>query len=232
MSKSRTVNRKNRDALVAVINRCLDGEMATFQFDDLVLDGGGFTENMAASYAKMLLENLNDQKAQWSKEDWSYLQRLILILESDWHIEYNTTWQWSFSQVAAVVAFLFALYAANWMGWAVTSLVLLIPLAAASMSLSLWNRRSRRNRAPKQPNLQFPFSSFADLLACRRSIPTFKRRKCPPGLERLTLRTPPMGGGRRSDLVSSAVLWVPFSPLVLLFQLFPAMTTGLHVVKK
>ena len=74
-----TVDRKNRDLLIAAINRYLDGETTAFKFDDEIF--GIKSDDPTISYAVRQLwyfyDDLKDHKVRLSKEGWDYIQRLI-----------------------------------------------------------------------------------------------------------------------------------------------------------
>ena len=82
---NRTVDRLNRDALVAAINRYLDGETTAFKFDDEIfgIDSDDPTISYLVRQLWLFYDDLKDHKAQLSKEAWDYFQRLVLVLQSD-----------------------------------------------------------------------------------------------------------------------------------------------------
>ena len=92
-----------------------------------------------------------------------------------------------------------------------------VPLGIVSMLLSYWRRRAR---APHDRTLLpvVPFSSISEVLSVRHRVAQFSKSPYPRVLESRRIRGP----------VGEAVLWVPcillwlmFSPLVLLFQSMP-----------
>ena len=97
------VDRKNRDALVTAINRYLDGESTAFQFDDEIF--GITSDDPTVSHVVGVFwcfyDDCRDHKVRLSKDAWDYFQRLILVLQSDGHIEVSTRRRWDYTQFVA-----------------------------------------------------------------------------------------------------------------------------------
>jgi hypothetical protein len=114
----RTVDRKNRDALLAAINRYLDGETTAFTFDDEIfgIASDDRTISHVVSQLWLFYDDCKDHKARLSKEAWDYFQRLILVLQSDAHVEVSKRRRWDYTQMIALVTLLLFVYGATWLG--------------------------------------------------------------------------------------------------------------------
>jgi hypothetical protein len=103
-----TVDRAGCDALVAAINRYLEGQTTAFQFDE-ELFSVDFKDPMIGHVVGQLwlfYDDCKDHKVRLSKEAWDYFQRLILVLQSDGQIELTRRRRWDFAQLVAVLALL------------------------------------------------------------------------------------------------------------------------------
>lgn len=141
------VDRKSRNALIAAINRYLDGETTAFKFDDEIFSIDS-EDDPTISYVVTQLwlfyDDLKDHKVKLSKEAWDYFQRLVLILQSDAQIEVIKRRQWDYGQFVALIALLLCGYAAYWLGWGIQLLVLLIPCGIVSIAISSWRKKACR----------------------------------------------------------------------------------------
>jgi hypothetical protein len=72
-----------------------------------------------------------------------------------------------------------------------------------------------------------PCSSLAELIALRRSVAKFGKRKYPPGMKPFKIRSPLEETAGWLRLYSA---WLFFSPLVLLFQTLPTTETESRIV--
>ena len=226
---NRIVDRPNRDALVAAINRYLDGETTAFKFDDEIfsIDSDDPTISHVVSQLWLFYDDCKDHKAQLSKEAWDYFQRLVLVLQSDAHIQVNKRRQWDYTQLIALNALLLSVYAACWLGWGMQLLVLLIPCGVVSIAISCWRSRSTVSKVDKNQIALMPFSSVSELLPLRRSVQSFRKRKYPAGMMPFKIRTPLEETAMK---LQSYAAWLRISPLVLMFQVLPTTETDTRIV--
>lgn len=79
------IDRKNREYLIEIINKFLNCEISAFKFDDLLeeIDSGDQTVNHVISELWYFYDDCTDHDAHFSKEGWDYVQRLVLILQSN-----------------------------------------------------------------------------------------------------------------------------------------------------
>lgn len=224
-----TVDRKNRDALVAAINRYLDGQTTAFQFDSEIF--GIKSDDPTVAHVVHALwffyDDCKDHKVRLSKEAWDYFQRLILLLESDGQVELSKRRRWDFTQLVALAALLVFLYAAHWLGFGMQLLAVAIPFGVVSIVISWWRRRTAARTADPKAVILAPFSSLAELIALRRSVAKFGKRKYPPGMKPFKIRSPLEETAGWLRLYAA---WLFFSPLVLLFQTLPTTETESRIV--
>jgi len=82
------VDRAARDRLAAETRRFLNDETKSFEFDEAVLDRSSEDETVwqVALELWCFYDDLDDHHVRLTKEEWNYVQRLLLILESDDHL--------------------------------------------------------------------------------------------------------------------------------------------------
>jgi hypothetical protein len=223
------VDRENRDALVAAINRYLDGQTSAFQFDGEIF--GIKSDDPTVSHVVHALwffyDDCKDHKVHLSKEAWDYFQRLILVLQSDGQVELSRRRRWDFTQLVALAALLSFLYAAHWLGFGMQLLALAIPFGVISIVISWWRRRTAARTADPKGIILAPFSSLAELIVLRRSVANFGKRRYPPGMKPFKIRSPLEETAVKLQTYSA---WLFFSPLVLLFQTLPTTETETRIV--
>jgi hypothetical protein len=174
------VDREARDRLVVTINRYLDEEISAFQFDEEIFDDiWDTTDDPTIGYIISSLwyfyDDCKDHKVRLSKEAWDYFQQLILLLQSDFHMEEHTKRQWSMRQfIAAVALALFGL-SIVWLGIGKHLLAIAVPFGVVSILLLSWRTRSMPQPDPFAIAIT-PFSSVLELLQVRRRIHKFKKK--------------------------------------------------------
>jgi hypothetical protein len=118
--------------------------------------------------------------------------------------------------VAAIGLALF-IFAATRRGFGEHLFIVAIPFGLLSM-LIFWSRPCRSMADSDEWTTLMPFGSFADVLAVRRRVPGFRKRRYPQGLAGKRIRSPLM---TRVIWLQSHCLWLLFSPVVLLIQSLP-----------
>ena len=147
------VDRPNRDALVAAINRYLDGETTAFKFDDEIfsIKSDDPTISHVVCQLWFFYDDCKDHKVQLSKEAWDYFQRLILVLQSDAHIEFSKRRRWDFTQLIALAALMLFVYEAVGSAWG-TVLAVAIPFGIVSIAISWWRTARQQETMDKNQN--------------------------------------------------------------------------------
>ena len=123
---------------------------------------------------------------------------------------------WHASQFIAVAALLVFGWCVTWMGFGIQLFALSEPFGIVSILLSFWNKHLRNS--PSKEFRPLPFSTLSEVLMVHRSVPGFRKRKYPQGMAPFRIRTPLEETALNLKMYAS---WLMFSPLVLLFKLFP-----------
>ncbi|MFH0794460.1 MAG: hypothetical protein V2A74_10555, partial [bacterium] len=145
------------------------------------------------------------------------IQRLVLLLKSDCHIEVVKTKRWTVRQFVALVALALFGWFTPLFGFGEGLFALAIPFGVVSILLLYWRNRSTR-KVSREEIVLIPFSQVSEILRIRRRIAGFFKKKYPSRLRSREIRT------RSSALMQEApfyAFWLIFSPIVLLFQAFP-----------
>jgi hypothetical protein len=220
-TQSGSVDRERRNMLIQAIERYLAEETTAFQFHDEIFairdrtaDG---TVKQIISLLWYFYDDCTDHRVHLTREQWDYFQKLILLLHSDRHIKETHQRMWSWTQAVAGLA-LAAFIGAVWQtGWGYHLFVIAVPFGLLSIVLAATRGRLLPTPSRWERSLM-PFSSLSQLLEVGRVAMTFRRRRYPGHLQFRRIRTP--ARELRIHLQTYAV-WVLFSPLALLAQVFP-----------
>ena len=214
-----TVDRLSRDKVAAGIRSFLDEETTAFEFDAAIfeIESDDPTVDEVVQRLWLHYDDLKDHKVALTRSEWHYFQRLLLILESDGHIERLTTiWRWRPSQLVAFVT-LIGFVGVVWrFGFGEHILVTGIPFGVVSILITYWRQRTDRVDASFVPLT--PFSSIAELRDTYRSVNGFRKHRFPKGLQARRIRS---GAMNRILMISTWLAWLMFSPLVLILQMLP-----------
>ncbi len=220
-SSSRKIDRQARDHLVNAIRRYINEALTAFAFDDEIneirAETADGTVHAVVDALWLCYDDCKDHLAGLSKQEWDYVQRLLLLLESDGELQFVRQRRWSIRQAGAVgglLAFARCVHRFG-IGWHLFGFALLFgPL---SILLAYGQSRTERRRAKNRLPLA-PFSSISELRAIRKTVTRFAKQKYPAGA---------LPGRVHSRLMTTAVwlqtavLWSFLSPLILLFQALP-----------
>jgi hypothetical protein len=223
-----TIDRESRDALIEAINAYLDEEIMGFKFDetiDAIRDG---TDDKTVHHVVfslwMFSDDFNDHHVNLNREGWDYLQRLLLLLNSDACIVKESSRTWCETQCLAAKCILLFTYFAAKLGIGLHLLAIAVPFGITSMWIN--RRRSRRIEASVvKPWRLDPFESFATLSAVRETVPTFKKRRY-SGIDQASHSHVETFG----NLLQQFAVWFIFFPLVLLVQMLPQRHSRTRVV--
>jgi hypothetical protein len=213
------VDRKNRDRLIDAINGYLTGEITAFEFDDEIFDDIiNDTDDPTINDIIFILWNyyddITDHKADLPKEGWDYFQRLILVLKSDAHIQYEGKRIWSHTQTSS--AWTLGTFGMTVALFGINYLLIVSYLLLFSKSISL--HRKLRNLLPKRPENESaitPFSSVSEMTKVYQSVKTFKKQLHP---DELKLNRPQHW---IVDKYLKYPMWILFAPFALFFQMLP-----------
>ncbi len=223
------MDRENRDRLVDAIDRFLNETTTAFQFDEEVHEIRGASDDPTVTHIASSLwyyyDDCKDHTVDLSKEAWDYFQRLILVLQSDAHVEIETHRRWSVTQAGAAIALALFCLCAVWLGIGYHLLAVAVPFGLVSVLLSHWRGRGAPQLSPRQRSL-IPFSSIAEILTVRRSVSGFTKHRYPRDLTRERIRSPLT---QVALSLQFHAMWLVFSPLILFFQLLPETETQSRV---
>jgi len=214
--------REDREKLIEVVNEYIHDEITAFEFDDKLFDFRDSKDKTVSQVASDLwnyYDDCIDHKIVASKKLWDYLQRILLLLESDGEAEIIKRKRWHYTQLFALILFAISIgifiFSKNiYIGMLINTTLwpfsYLIYKTRCSGELKIW--KSFRQC------FCYPYKSAGQLLRHRRSVPYFKKEYYPKRLNQRIIRS--KVAGITSD-VTRYVLWIAFCPLVLLFQVFP-----------
>lgn len=216
-----TVDRHHRDCLALAIRQYMAGETTAFTFDQTIHEIWDASDDATIAFVVGALwyhyDDCKDHPAILSKEEWDYFHRLLLILESDAHVQVAESRSWGLPQLVALIGLLAFCVCAVRLGFGDQLFVLAIPFGVLSVSLSFWNRLRTPKLSQRERSL-YPFSSAAELLSVRRSVKGFMKQRYPEALRHNRIRSPLMD---RVIWVNATAMWFLFSPIVLFVQALP-----------
>ena len=215
------VDRKARDELADTVERYLADELTAFEFDEAIFKIADSTDDGTVDDAAWWLwscyDDVADHKVVATKEQWDWIQRLLLVLRSDGEFIYTRPRRWTVRQPIAACGVIAFGVAASTVGLTWPLLLTCIPLGCLAYLLRLWRDRDNRKRQPSQ-ELIAPFSSMAEMLRVHRRVRDFSKRRYPDRLRGRKIRS---REERLESWIESAVVGTLFSPLALLGQSFP-----------
>ncbi len=215
MPSSAVIDRSARDQLAEAMERFLSEEISSWELLDHIekTPWQDSAVSFAANSLYLPLVNSEDHKAQLSKAEWNFYQRLLLILRSNAIVEISRTRIWSRRQLlaaATLVAFIAITIEIGWNSWL---FLLLIPMGCVSLIIA---KTKKPIPFPAELQLTYPFASQGEIIAVRRGTPGFKKRRC---------LAPKLRKERMSRQVTRVLLfpvaWFLLSPFPLFYQMLP-----------
>ncbi|MBL8812697.1 MAG: hypothetical protein JNM43_21205 [Planctomycetaceae bacterium] len=193
----------------------MDSELTAFAFDEQ-LDAYRGSEDPVIRHVVQEVwyhyDDCDDHLVCFSKQQWDYFQRLLLVLSSNCRIETELHRHWSSKQLMAALSLCsFALMAMK-SGWGSHLLILSIPFGLISMALSLW-RPGVSTASDPYTQIIFPFATFSDLERAHRSS-GFRKTRYPKHIGTRQIRSPFMEGFWQ---LYSMIFCLVLSPIPLLF---------------
>ena len=217
-----------RASLATLIRSFLNSEITAFEFDEQ-LEPFHESEDPVIKHVVDAVwyhyDDCDDHLVCFSKQQWDYFQRLLLVLSSDCRIETRSERRWSIKQlVAAITLVVFVCYATRF-GWGEQLLVVSIPFGFVSIALSFWRRGDATPPDPYAPVI-FPFATFSDLATAYHSS-GFRKTRYPRTINARRIRSPFMASFWQ---LHAYTMWLIFSPVPLLFQALPEQQTETRVI--
>ena len=237
------VDREERDKLIEIINRFINREITSFQYDDELFEELSYISEDSLTDQTIIktrdilwyyYDDIVDHKAEFSKEAWDFHQRLILILKSDAHIREESKSHFThFHPQAAIELSLFIL------SYFIFGISMHLAVAYILIFIqSILLNRVKRKEIPvysEQERAVMPFSSVSEMAKVYKSVNDHQKIGYQAELQTAsTLKTNPIirftSGIQTflSGLISTTLLficWLVFAPLIVLFQLAPCRIT-------
>ena len=172
-SSSRKTDRHARDCLVNAIRRYINEALTAFAFDDEIneirAETADGTVHAVVDALWLCYDDCKDHLAGLSKQEWDYVQRLLLLLESDGELQFVWQRRWSIRQAGAVgglLAFARCVHRFG-IGWHLFGFALLFgPLL---ILLAYGRTRTERRRAENRLPLVIPIALDSPLPGVARA---------------------------------------------------------------
>lgn len=222
------VDRQERGQMIATLHSYMDEQITAFEFE-LVMDKIKSPDQTVKDIKAALywfIDDNTDHKVIATKEDWDYLNRLLLLLQSDCALKIlKTKWRWDVQQFVALTCLFLFTAVAYWTGVAAPLFIAFICFGLLSKLLATLNSRITMKRERVEYAI-VPFPSFTSLLTIRRSVPKFSRHRFPVLLQNRHKHRPIHDW---IMWVISLPCWIIFSPITLLFQALPVSTVETRI---
>lgn len=223
-----TTDRRNRDRIAAAIDDYLNERIGSDAFVDAINGAAQESSDPTVKEVRNLLwglcDDMLDHRVVLSKEEWDYVQRLLLLLRSDAHLETTTRRIWTARQPLAVLGLAIFGFAVLWFGWKLDLVSVTMPLAVAAILLLRW--RSRATMPSRRWIALTPFASVTELLQVRRQVGAFVKVRYPGRLKGKRLRS---AFWERLMMFYSSLWLMLVSPLALLWLAIPEKKYDTHV---
>ncbi len=234
------VDRAARDEMAELIRRYCAGELGSSALDDRVMELQRATDDdtlsEVCSEVWLTYDDLIDHPIHVPRPCWDYLQRLLLLLDSDGEIvdEHARRWTWRQPVAAAgVLTFIAAaaqLLPGGWRpgapDWLATYYLLCLPFAGLWHLLEAARFREHWRRQAGF-ELLTPYASVSEMLRARRRVPEFRKMRYRPEIG----QQPPIRGPIRQAICTmpAYVVLAALAPLMLAYRTFPETETRRHV---
>lgn len=216
-----SVDRLRRNCLLKMLSCYLNDEMTAFAFDTAIFEIRSLTTDQTVKHVVDSLwhfyDDCKDHKVHLNKQEWDYVQRLRLLLESDAALEVSATRVWSWTQALAAIALAGFAWLAIQAGFGRQLLVVAIPFGVVSIAIAHHRGRMTLKSQDGAETLD-PFSSFGQLRSVRRRVSHFRKQPYPSQLASRRVRS---ALGEFGIMLQMYSAWLLCSPAVLVMQLFP-----------
>lgn len=224
--KREVPNPLTRKSLANLICAYLNREINSAEMDAHLLEydecGDPIIEHVVDSMYDYC-EGADDRLVCLSKSQWDHVQRLLLLLAADCRIDTHTLTHWSWRQLIAFIAISCFLCCSFVLGWGPHLWFVTIPFGLVSIALRYGYPMEISERSDVHPyrEIIYPFASMHDLATAYRSA-TFQKTRYP---RKFGLRDADSTAVNEYRMIHCFVLWLVFSPVILLFQSLPAFET-------
>jgi hypothetical protein len=227
------IDRVARDRVIDAFEDFLDEKIMAFEFDERLqdIDSADQTVNEVVRAAWFHYDDCTDHKVRWSKEEWDYFQRLLLILQSDAELSpsHSRAKYWSWDHALAWLACAVFVGTALIMGWGWQLFPLVTLFGILSISIDAYRRRQARKPTPDEIAC-FPFESSSQIRWLLSQTPRFQKLKYRPELTSRTIRSVAV---EDFNWMLSYCSWMLLSPVALLIQGFPSrVDSPMRIIKR
>lgn len=224
MTKSvcQTVSTADRDAVVLLIEQYMNDEIGAFRFDEQLqsIRSNDPVVNRAIRELWYMYDDLKDHKIVASKQEWDFLQRVLLLLKSDVEAWPAVPIRRVFTprQLVAILCLAAFAYSVIRLGFAAAYGTVGLGIGLISILLS---RRYYHDHAAVLPTMSaaiYPFASFAELRRAYRRWARSRKRAYPAHLKQRQIRS-----GTEASIIRlhSYYAQLVLGPVALLFQAMP-----------
>jgi len=218
----------DRRALAALIREFLASQIGAFEFDKRLAEFRDSADPIIQFVSRAVwyfYDDCTDHLVCLSKAGWDYFQRLLLALETDCRIERESKRHWNLTHAGAAAALAGFIYFARQWGWGYQLLILSIPFGCISVALA-WVRSLNQPAPHPYETAINPFATFGDLATAYHST-QFRKTRYPRDIAQRWIRGPILAGIWQLIFY---VMWLLFSPVVLLAQMIPFAQTQIRIV--
>lgn len=226
-----SVNLIARKQLTEAINKFINDEINSYEFDDLIKDIRTHDKTIKDCVSALwyFYDDLKKHKAVLSKHEWDMLQRILLLLDGRGEIEASTELVYLRENVILLIilgAMASMPLVVSWIQSGTVSLSLWVILSVSTVVVHVLKKRQLAKLDPFGSYL-VPFGSMREIATARRRSMSFKKQKYRNEIKRRTIRHRIL----ESDVTTIGyMLLVLIAPLVALFGVLPARIYNSKVV--
>lgn len=175
-------------------------------------------------------EDFSLKPSQLSRPGWNYLQRLLLLLDSDCPFLEEKSVRRSWTQTVAVLSLIGFLIVVAKFGWGMHLMAFAMPFGLVSFVLWAIRRKLIPEPSLVDPIVE-PFKSIADLEHAYLNCKSFRKQKYPTWIAELNKHSK---SHNWDDImmVPTFLIFLVAGPLFLLFQMFPVTYTRARAVAR
>ena len=225
------LDRAARNQMASAIRLYLDEQIGSNHFDELIENASAKTKDETVKELRLMLwglySDLEDHKIRTSKQEWDYIYRILLLIESNGEFELSKKCKWDNNRIVAAAGVIIFTVLVFYTGWGYHLLLLSIPFGLLSFAIAI-NRRTEQPK-PSQAELRvIPFNSIKDIFKARRQVTVFKKRPYPLKLKPQKIEAV-MDNYVLKPLLNlqSIIFYLFFGPLPLLLEVFSKRTIPL-----
>ncbi len=178
MQHAAVIVRKDRKRLATALRAFVNSELTLTQLGEELHWARDSRDTTVTDVVEQLGEDWEDlvQSPQpLDKSGWDWVQRLLLLLDSNGRIVREHRWHWCHTQLVALATLVVVVCLVLMFGW---QWGLWVTAPATLVSLLLLRIRLRKITRPYQ-NVLMPFGTFEQLKRTYDSVPVFRKQRYP-----------------------------------------------------